>query len=322
MNRPLLSICIPTYNRAPYLRVCLEHIVRQFSNENVRDRVEIVVSDNCSPDDTEIIGREYERNYSNIRYFRNEENKGFDLNVVNVVEKARGVYCWYMGDDDIIRNGELESIVEFLNGHAVAVLTVGSKLIATPKEIESNDQKSKGQFHLFGDFNKFREQGNCVGIFSVLILNRDLLLKFIDVNDFVEGWLYYEVVLKMLPKANLQFAYYEHPVVYTRQGYEVAVNGGELFAFLNWKIVLNKLIEFGYEEEKIKQELDSLSKKINIILLRSKGHDLSYSPKHLLLICNEFKQYPLRVLLAAVIFFVPNPIVKVVRDLNKKIRKI
>ena len=48
MNKPLLSICIPTYNRSYYLKECLDCIVCQFRDKEVCDQVEIVISDNAS----------------------------------------------------------------------------------------------------------------------------------------------------------------------------------------------------------------------------------------------------------------------------------
>jgi abequosyltransferase len=48
--RPLLSICIPTYNRSQYLKQALETYV---SNAAFDDEVEIVISDNASTDNTE-----------------------------------------------------------------------------------------------------------------------------------------------------------------------------------------------------------------------------------------------------------------------------
>src|SRR3989338_7717414 len=83
MNKPLLSICIPTYNRAHYLKECLDSIVAQFNDSEVRDNVEVVVSDNASLDKTRELAEEYCRKFNNIKYFRNNENIGFDLNVAN-----------------------------------------------------------------------------------------------------------------------------------------------------------------------------------------------------------------------------------------------
>ena len=53
-NQPLVSICIPTYNDARFLRESLDSIVNQtYSNK------EIIVSDNVSTDETEKIVKEY-----------------------------------------------------------------------------------------------------------------------------------------------------------------------------------------------------------------------------------------------------------------------
>ena len=56
IEKPLLSICIPTYNRAELLRDNLEHIV---SDPDFDDEVEIVISDHCSTDETRTVGEEY-----------------------------------------------------------------------------------------------------------------------------------------------------------------------------------------------------------------------------------------------------------------------
>ena len=49
-NTILLSLCIPTYNRVETLTVMLERVVH---DPDFDEEVEIVISDNCSTDDTE-----------------------------------------------------------------------------------------------------------------------------------------------------------------------------------------------------------------------------------------------------------------------------
>ena len=79
-NRLLVSICIPTYNRSTYLRQSLERYIVE--KEFIDGKVEIVISDNASTDDTKMVVEEYVKKYKNIRYYRNKENirdKNFPL---------------------------------------------------------------------------------------------------------------------------------------------------------------------------------------------------------------------------------------------------
>lgn len=96
-KKPLLSICIPTYNRAEQLEDSLESIVHQTDFD---DRVEVVISDNCSSDNTETIGRAYSKKYSNIRYFRNDTNI-FEINQQLVLNRADG-YLRKLSNDTIV----------------------------------------------------------------------------------------------------------------------------------------------------------------------------------------------------------------------------
>ena len=94
MNRPVLSICIPTYNRANALK---KHLQRLVCLDGFDDEVEIVISDNASTDDTESVGKQFASDYSNIKYFRNKENVR-DSNFPIVLGHATGEYLKLMND--------------------------------------------------------------------------------------------------------------------------------------------------------------------------------------------------------------------------------
>ena len=123
-NKTVLSICIPTYNRARYLKQCLDNIVCQLKDEKTTDLVEVVISDDASQDDTQELAKKYQARFNNIKYFRNEKNLGMTGNIINSVLKATGKYCWSIGDDDFIQNGSLKFIVDFLSKKDIALLTV------------------------------------------------------------------------------------------------------------------------------------------------------------------------------------------------------
>jgi glycosyltransferase involved in cell wall biosynthesis len=88
-KKPLLSICIPTYNRAEYLDKSIASLVCQ--NEFNSEDVELVISDNASTDNTEGIVKKYQEQYKNIFYSKNEKNNE-DKNFPTVISKAHGVF--------------------------------------------------------------------------------------------------------------------------------------------------------------------------------------------------------------------------------------
>jgi O-antigen biosynthesis alpha-1,3-abequosyltransferase len=117
VSPPKLSICIPTYNRAPYLPTALESFATQITG---RDDIEIVVSDNASTDETREVVRSFEQRLPHLRYFRCDENVNFDRNFLKVVELATGEYCWVFGDDDAVRPGAVQAVMDALaEGHDV-----------------------------------------------------------------------------------------------------------------------------------------------------------------------------------------------------------
>lgn len=107
-SRTLLSICIPTYNRACVLEKTLESIVRQ-----LEDEIEIVISDNCSTDNTEEVGRTYAEKYDSIRYYRNEVNVR-DANFTLSLDRGRGMYLKLMKDNLEIAEGGLQYLKQYI----------------------------------------------------------------------------------------------------------------------------------------------------------------------------------------------------------------
>jgi abequosyltransferase len=108
-----LSICIPTYNRAKFLPDLLDSIVKQLDDNN-KNITEVVISDNASKDNTEEVIESYRSKIPNLTYFRWDENKGADRNFIKVVELAKGEYCWLMGSDDVIEEGGINYVLDFL----------------------------------------------------------------------------------------------------------------------------------------------------------------------------------------------------------------
>jgi len=110
-----LSICVPTYNRAAWLRFNLPLWAEQVAL--FPDECELVVSDNASPDDTAQAVEEA-RAFGPIRYHRNAENIGGNPNFFKAAnELARGEFVWVVGDDDTPTEGIVERVLIVLRAH-------------------------------------------------------------------------------------------------------------------------------------------------------------------------------------------------------------
>jgi abequosyltransferase len=110
-ERPLLTIAIPTYNRSATLELLLEGLAPQLNSEA---RVELIISDNASADDTPKVVASWQQRGLRCNYRRNENNIGPDANFIQCYEMAGGEYVWIFGDDDIILPGALEEVLRCL----------------------------------------------------------------------------------------------------------------------------------------------------------------------------------------------------------------
>lgn len=122
--RPLVSIGMPTYNRADgYLPLALDSALNQdYPN------LEIVVSDNASTDGTQQFVRS--KADPRLRYFRHEESIGGTNNFNFCVEQARGAYFLLLHDDDLIDPDFVSACVRSLQGRTdVGVVRTGIRII-------------------------------------------------------------------------------------------------------------------------------------------------------------------------------------------------
>lgn len=112
MTTPLLTIAIPTYNRAD----CLERLLSTLLMElrGLEEHVSVVVSDNASTDRTPAVIATFVATWPELRTVRHAQNLGMDGNFIGCVEHVDGRHFWLMGDDDLPRAGVLRALVRLL----------------------------------------------------------------------------------------------------------------------------------------------------------------------------------------------------------------
>lgn len=102
----LLSICIPTFNRANILNETIKKIVSDIDFDH---NVELVISDNCSTDNTKEIVEKYCLQFKNVKYFRNDINIS-DNNFWLALTRGNGIYRKLQNDNLAFKLGSLARI--------------------------------------------------------------------------------------------------------------------------------------------------------------------------------------------------------------------
>ena len=99
MNKTLLSICIPTFNRLECLDNCLKSI--KVASENYKFNFEVCIKDNNSEGNAYSIVKKYQ-NFFKIKYQINNKNIGIGKNIFLCVDNAEGEFSWIIGNDDML----------------------------------------------------------------------------------------------------------------------------------------------------------------------------------------------------------------------------
>lgn len=116
-----LAICIPTRNRARFLRDCLRHLAGF-----TRLRLEVVVTDNASEDGTAEVARAFDNGtFARFTYHRHGQDVGMTRNMDAALRLAAAPYLWVLSDDDIAYESGLAFLLERLEQFPSAVAACG-----------------------------------------------------------------------------------------------------------------------------------------------------------------------------------------------------
>lgn len=186
MNKNLiLSVCIPTYNGGDKLTVGLNVLKCALSK---RDDFEVIVSDNCSTDNTrDILNKFY--GIDNLFIYRNKSNLGFNGNIKQIIDKyASGKYCWIIGDDDYLDEDAIGKIIKFLKEESPSFVSVNYRLLNFDDflhlKIENTRKLNFYKGSYFSCLDQNASRGNILGTFmssQIFLLEP---IKAVDKNVF------------------------------------------------------------------------------------------------------------------------------------------
>ncbi len=177
-SSPVVSVLIATFRRRPLLQRALDSVHKQ----DFRD-YELVVCDDCSPDDTPILMREMAALDPRIRYIRLPKNVGGtfgDREILRrfVHEWARGTYFIYLCDDDFwIPDDLLSRAVAVMEDNPSVVQVMGAQVQIYPNGVREVP-KIESFWH-YEDVPGVRDALGMTGIFPDGLIERD---RFLDLQ--------------------------------------------------------------------------------------------------------------------------------------------
>ena len=135
MSGHRLSVCIPSYNQARFIRAALDSILEQKYED-----FELLVIDDCSTDGTREIVAGYAARDARIRLVANSVNKGMVSNWNTCLKEARGEYLKFVFGDDLLVSPEaLGSMVAILDADASVSLVASSRRVIDAEGLQTGD---------------------------------------------------------------------------------------------------------------------------------------------------------------------------------------
>ncbi|WP_034338716.1 glycosyltransferase family 2 protein [Deinococcus misasensis] len=183
----LFSICIPTYNRSVMLQECLDSVLKAIETSGLHHEVEILISDNCSPDRTpEVVGHFLQQHGShlNIQSFRHPENLGAEMNFWSLISRAKGDFIWMIGDDDRVYPQSLQRVHQEIQQQHPQVVAFNYDVWSKDFSEVKKARGLKIRDHLFQDRDQaLSEIGLNMGYITAVVFRRDLL-KNLSLEDY------------------------------------------------------------------------------------------------------------------------------------------
>jgi glycosyltransferase involved in cell wall biosynthesis len=147
VNPPLVSICIPTYNRPEYVRRAVESCLAQ-----TYPHFEVIITDNSTNDETAKAAKKWTD--PRLRYYSNGGSIGTEASCNRAVSLSGGKYIKFLMDDDLLKPRCLELMVKALEENPTAGIAT-----APMDLIDENDRRIYPRFYVFRKMHyRFRYQ--------------------------------------------------------------------------------------------------------------------------------------------------------------------
>ena len=209
MSSNLISIIVPFYNVEQYIDRCIQSLITQtFRN------IEILLVDDCSPDNTLEIGQKYAKTDSRIKILQYEKNRGLGGARNYGIQNAKGEYVLFVDSDDYIKANTIEVLCAKAIQNDLCVLEANYL-----KESEINSEVLPRKSYYSEKVFSGKEYWESIPIAPVVAWNKFYRLSFLQENNIVFKLRKFEdvaftaeVFMKAKRVMNIDFPFYHYIV--------------------------------------------------------------------------------------------------------------
>ncbi len=330
-----LSIAIPSNNKKKYLFEAIKSILEDNYKSN---NYEICISDNSNDNKFSEINAFFKNkiiNYNTSNFLKMDEN------INNVVNLSVGEYVWLFGDDDILIDGALHAIIEYLKKNKPDVLILNSSSFIENKIIEEYRFKKKNNYvYDCNQDNLFlAEMGNYITYIGSIVIKKNVWKKYFNKNSIGSYFSHLKLVCEY--KINNRIHYLSVPCIKMRVKSQTWTSDYFKIWNFNFSNIIWSLDNYSDESKSsviIKQPYKSI---FRLLSSRAYGHfnykifkdlyfkanDINYSKKILICIISIFNVKILKYIYSIYIIlfrnkieynFSPKLALELLNDKNKK----
>lgn len=332
MQKYLLAVCIPTYNRSKYLKGLLENISLELEKYSNFNDIQIIIVDGHSDDDTETIVTTFKIKCA-LKYYRRKVREGIDKDIIKCVQLSDAEYCWLFSDDDRFTDGAISYLLGVLRKEKDLSGCFCNREPFDFKLERKVAEVSRWPGRIITKDRLFVEKSECIkyigmdfGFISSQVINSPLWKKVVGNEDYGELYKSYylmvHIIFKMMSE-NCRWLYIHRPLVMQRTGNDTLLNKEGVIKRQTieheiFENILNHHYDHGTEEHYV--FFRRMVNRLPRVIANFKSQDIDYRIQFQLLklFHSKYNGYFLFWVKVVPLFFLPNIIFILVRKIYFK----
>jgi glycosyltransferase involved in cell wall biosynthesis len=169
----------------------LSFLFNELKQINYYNKIELLVSNNCSTDNTEeviLTSDLYNLNIVKFIYLKNTENFGPIFNIIKLIRKSQGEYVWILGDDDVYYSGIISKVFEEIQKRKYSYIFINHCTYKNYKGDGTGLNSVIGEVAICSENKEilldiFQYSGGSLMFISAAIHKKETIIEYLNKNE-------------------------------------------------------------------------------------------------------------------------------------------